>query len=132
MKKRVPFAVLAAATMLEGGSAALAAPALHTGALSTRTTHKYKGPTVQMPWGPVRAVVYVKGKKITKVVVLTSPQTNRSQFIDEQAAPLLQQETLHAQNAKIDAISGATMTSEAYIQSLQAIVKKARQDKLLK
>jgi uncharacterized protein with FMN-binding domain len=59
------------------------------------------------------------------VKISTSPENFRSQFIDQQAVPLLKQETLQAQSANIDTVSGATMTSEAYIQSLQAALKKA-------
>jgi uncharacterized protein with FMN-binding domain len=89
------------------------------------TTKKYKGPLVEMRWGPVRATISVKGKKITAIKILTSPENSRSQFIDQQAVPLLKQETLQAQSATIDMVSGATMTSEAYIQSLQAALQKA-------
>ena len=85
-----------------------------------------------MRWGPVQAIITVKNKKITSVSISTSPENARSQFIDDQAVPMLQQETLQAQSASIDEISGATMTSGAYIESLQSAVKKARQQKALK
>jgi uncharacterized protein with FMN-binding domain len=88
-------------------------------------TKKYTGPLVDMRWGPVQAIIYVKSKKITKVSIVTNPENFRSQFIDQQAVPLLQQETLQSQNANIDDISGATMTSEAYVQSLASALKKA-------
>jgi uncharacterized protein with FMN-binding domain len=101
-------------------------------ALSTTRTTDYKGTIVTMLWGPVQAEIKVKNRKITSAVVWARPETFRSQFIDQQAAPLLQQETLHAQSAHIDLISGATLTSGAYIQSLQSAVKKARKDKLLR
>lgn len=67
----------------------------------------------------------MKVKKILKVGITTSPENFRSQFIDQQATPLLRQETLKAQSANIDTISGATMTSETYITSLQRALRKA-------
>lgn len=78
-----------------------------------------------MRWGPVRATIKVKGKKIASVSIATSPENERSQFIDDQAVPDLRTETLQAQSAQIDEVSGATMTSDAYIESLQAAIKKA-------
>jgi uncharacterized protein with FMN-binding domain len=86
---------------------------------------KYKGPLVNMRWGPVQATITVKGKKITSVKITTLPENFRSQFIDQQAVPLLKQETLQAQSANVAIVSGATMTSAAYIQSLQAALQKA-------
>jgi uncharacterized protein with FMN-binding domain len=44
----------------------------------------------------------------------------------------LKQEVLKAQSSKIDEVSGATETSDAYIQSLQSAIKKARKAKALK
>jgi len=86
---------------------------------------KVTGPLVDMRWGPVQATITVKGKKLTGVAIATQPENFRSQFIDEQSVPLLKQETLQAQNANIDLISGATMTSEAYVESLTAALQKA-------
>lgn len=88
-------------------------------------TRKYKGPVAEMRWGPVQAVVTVKGKKITHVQIKVQPDTERSQFIDDQAVPLLQQEVLQMQSANINLISGATMTSEAFVESLQVALQKA-------
>lgn len=113
-----------------------AVPAVHALAAVTRTStataQVFKGPFEDQRWGPVRATITVKHKKITKVSISVSPENPRSQFIDDQAVPLLKTETLQAQNATIDQISGATDTSDAYIQSLHAAVKKAKQHKALK
>ncbi len=51
--------------------------------------------------------------------------TSRSQFIMSQALPILRQEFLAAQSAKIQMVSGATYTSQAFIQSLQSALLKA-------
>lgn len=119
---------LAAAASLPAASHAFAAA--HATAHATKAkTKKYKGPLVDMRWGPVQAIITVKKKKITDVVINVSPETRRSQFIDDQAVPFLRQETLDAQSASIDEVSGATDTSDAYMQSLQSAIKSAKKHK---
>jgi uncharacterized protein with FMN-binding domain len=86
---------------------------------------KYKGPAINMHWGPVQVTIAVKGKKITNVIATAPTDRSRSAFINGQALPLLKQEVLRAQSAAVGVISGATMTSQAYMQSLQAAMQKA-------
>ena len=63
----------------------------------------------------------MQGGKITKVTVLQHPSGNpRDAEINDYALPILIQETLNAQSANIDMVSGATVTSDGYVQSLQA------------
>lgn len=127
VRRSLPAIALTALASLPAGHALAAKdPAGHLKAPpAALKAKKYVGPFVDMRWGPVRAAILVKGKKILKVGITTSPENFRSQFIDQQATPLLRQETLKAQSANIDTISGATMTSEAYIMSLQKALKKA-------
>jgi uncharacterized protein with FMN-binding domain len=80
----------------------------------------------------VQVAIKVKNKRITAVSVGNSPEGPRSQFLQDRALPVLRQETLSAQSAKIDIVSGATDTSEGYIQSLQAAINKARAARALK
>ena len=65
------------------------------------------------------------GGKLTDVVALELPTGRRSGQISNYAAPTLRQEALQAQSAKIDLVSGATYTSDAYTQSLQAALDQA-------
>lgn len=89
------------------------------------TTHTISGPVIDDQFGQVQATITVAGAKITNVSI-TAPQDNpRSAFINQQAVPMLQQETLQAQSANINLISGATVTSEAYLQSLQGALQSA-------
>jgi uncharacterized protein with FMN-binding domain len=68
----------------------------------------------------------VAGKKITNVAVVQYPNGNgRDQEINAQALPILIQETLDQQSASIDMVSGATVTSDGYLQSLQSALDKA-------
>ena len=59
--------------------------------------------------------MYIKNQKISNVKASVSPDTDRSRFLDDMSIPILKQEVLQAQSAVIDTVSGATMTSEAYI-----------------
>jgi uncharacterized protein with FMN-binding domain len=70
--------------------------------------------------------ITVQGRRITAIDPLQMPyDRSRSQYISEQAAPYLHDEVLQAQSAQIDIVSGATYTSESYIQSLQSALDKA-------
>jgi uncharacterized protein with FMN-binding domain len=70
--------------------------------------------------------VTLAGTKITKVTVLQRTDTGaESDQIDANAIPQLTSETLAAQSAHIDAVSGATYTSSGYIQSLQSALDQA-------
>jgi uncharacterized protein with FMN-binding domain len=66
-------------------------------------------------------------RKITSVAVPVYPNhTDRSVFINQNALPTLRAEALRAQTANIDLVSGATDTSDAFVQSLQAAILKAK------
>lgn len=72
-------------------------------------------------YGPVQVRVLVRATKIVKVSILEQPQsTNMDVQIGQFAFPRLIGETLTAQSARIDAVSGATYTSGGYIRSLQS------------
>jgi len=74
-------------------------------------------------YGPVQVELVVKSGKIVKVAILEQPaNTIHDIQIGEFAFPKLISETLAAQNAKIDAVSGASYTSAGYIASLQSAV----------
>ena len=91
-----------------------------TGAAST-VSGTATGPSEQFGYGALSVTVTVQGGRITKVAV-PSLQTAEpmSQQICQQAIPMLTSEIMSAQSLNINAISGATYTSEAYAQSLQA------------
>ncbi|HWD83454.1 MAG TPA: FMN-binding protein [Kribbella sp.] len=77
-------------------------------------------------YGPVQVEITVQGSRILKVRTLQHPsgdgQTDR---INGYAVPQLDQETMAAQNAHIDTVSGATFTSGGYRQSLQSALDAA-------
>ena len=77
-------------------------------------------------WGPVQVQLTVAGGKITSADVLQVPSGNhRDEEINSYAVPVLNQEVVAAQNGNIDMVSGATVTSDGYIQSLQSALDRA-------
>jgi FMN-binding protein len=124
------------------GAGALALPALTPGTAAATTGHrttaarsaKYTGrPVAAHQWGTVTVNVTVqttgsgKGakRKFTDLGGGYTYHTSRSQFIMSQALPILRQEFLAAQSDRIQMVSGATYTSEAFVQSLQSALVKA-------
>ena len=72
-------------------------------------------------YGPVQVQLIVRNNEIIKVVILQQPtNTIHDIQIGQFAFPELISETLKAQSAKVDAVSGASYTSAGYIQSLQS------------
>jgi uncharacterized protein with FMN-binding domain len=95
-----------------------------TGSASGKRT--LTGETVQTRYGPVQVEITVDGSKITAARAVKTPSGDRrSQEIASSSVPTLVQETLDAQGAGIDTVSGATFTSEGYISSLQRALDQA-------
>ena len=93
---------------------------------SASTAKSVTGDSVDTRWGPVQVAITVASGKITGVNVPVYPDSNgRDQEINSYALPRLIQETLDAQSANIDMISGATVTSDGYLQSLQSALDQA-------
>jgi uncharacterized protein with FMN-binding domain len=93
---------------------------------SSTATASYTGDAVHTRYGIVQVKVTVAGTKITNVsFVQLTAFDGRSQQINSGAAPVLLQETLSAQSAHIDSVSGATYTSDGYAQSLQSALDQA-------
>jgi hypothetical protein len=80
------------------------------------------GPRVNYSFGVLSVRVTVSSGKITKVglAYLNDDANPRSQDIDQQSIPILEQEALHAQSANIQGVSGASYTSAGFTQSLQS------------
>jgi uncharacterized protein with FMN-binding domain len=118
----------AAGTGAAGTSSPSGATSKPSGATSpppANGTATVNGTMVSNGFGPVQVQLKISGGKITDVKMLALPQDGRSQRINSYAVPQLRQEVLSAQSAHIDAVSGATATSEAYTTSLQAALDAA-------
>lgn len=84
------------------------------------------GAVAQTRWGPVQVRITVSGGKITDVTAVRVPDGNhRDREINDYAVPVLRQEALVAQSARIDTVSGATVTSDGYRESLQSAIDAA-------
>jgi uncharacterized protein with FMN-binding domain len=88
---------------------------------------QYTGPRVNADWGWVQVEATVQNGQLSDVQFLQYPSDRRtSQRINSIVMPYLQTEAIQAQSANVDLISGATLTSEAFIESLQAALANAR------
>jgi uncharacterized protein with FMN-binding domain len=103
------------------GSTATAAPP----ATTSTTAQTVTGSVVSTRYGDVEVQVTIANGKITAVQAVELPSGGRSGQISASAGPILASEALSAQSANIDIVSGATYTSEAYAQSLQAALDQA-------
>ena len=125
-------APVAAAAAPTGGTApaptgaATPAPSSSSTSPTSSGTKTYRGSVAQTWWGPLQVTITVTHGTITDVAVPTYPNSNRrDEEINAYALPVLRQETLSAQSADIDSVSGATVTSDGYKQSLQAALDAA-------
>jgi uncharacterized protein with FMN-binding domain len=88
-------------------------------------TKTVTGSAIDTRYGAVQVKLTFTGNTITAVDTVQAPNGNgRDQEINQQALPILQQEVLSSQSANIDTVSGATYTSEGYIQSVQSAIDK--------
>lgn len=98
-------------------------PSASSSANSAATTKTVLGSAVDTRYGTVQVKVTFSGNSITAVDTVQAPSGNgRDIEINQQALPMLEQEVLASQSANIDTVSGATYTSEGYIQSVQSAI----------
>ena len=91
------------------------------------TSSTVTGDVASTQWGPVQVQLTLQSGKITDVSVLQYPNGNhRDAEINDYALPILIDETKQAQSAQIDMVSGATVTSDGYIRSLQSALDQAK------
>ena len=86
----------------------------------------YAGSVVQTRFGAVQVQITVKAGAVTDVTALQLTDDDRKSVqISNRAAPLLRAAVIKAQSAQVQTISGATVTSDAYLTSLQAALDAA-------
>lgn len=95
-----------------------------------QTTYRdgtYTGLSADAYYGSVQVAVVIQGGNLVSVQVLNYPSDrSTSRHINSRALPALRQEAIQSQSAKIDVVSGATLTSRAYRKSLDAALSAAR------
>jgi len=92
---------------------------------TTTGTKTVTGTLIETRYGPVQVQATITNGKIATVTATQLPSGGRSGRISDYAVPILSGEAMTAQSAQIDLVSGATYTSSAYEQSLQAALDQA-------
>jgi uncharacterized protein with FMN-binding domain len=87
----------------------------------------YLGPVESMRWGEVQVEVTVAEGIIVEAVAVQAPG-GRSQSWSDRSVPHLERAAIEIQDAAVDIVSGATYTSVAYVDSLQAALDLAAVD----
>jgi uncharacterized protein with FMN-binding domain len=110
---------------LPGKSSATGGPSTTTSA-GSGGDGTFTGDQVDTRWGPVQVEITVAGGRITAATAVVYPNGNpRDQQINSYALPVLSREAIAAQGAQIDMVSGATVTSQGYLGSLQSAIDQA-------
>lgn len=95
-----------------------------TGAAAVTTV---TGPPIPITHGIVQVRITTAGGHITRIAATSLPHDNNVSWLRSSvAAAVLAREVIAAQSARVDAVSGATYTSEAYMKSLQAALDAVR------
>ena len=119
-----PTAAVPSATASAGSSATASATPTAT---NPSGTGAYTGDAVETRWGTVQVEITVENGTITSADAVQFPMGNRKdQQINAYAVPILNAAVVDAQSAAIDAVSGATVTSDGYRESLQSAIDAAR------
>jgi uncharacterized protein with FMN-binding domain len=86
----------------------------------------YTGSVADAFYGNIQVQVVISGGKISDVIFLQYPNDRGTSIeINSQAMPMLKQEAIQAQSANVIGVTGATASSDAFIQSLQSALSQA-------
>jgi uncharacterized protein with FMN-binding domain len=86
----------------------------------------YAGPAVDAYYGLVQVQANIQNGRLVSVDVLQYPSDRRtSRAINAQALPMLESEVISAQSARVNTVTGATLTSGAYLRSMNAALRQA-------
>lgn len=106
-------------------SASVSSAATSTPSSTATTTKSATGSTESFRYGDIAVKVTVKGTTITKVAVAALDETDgRSAQIDNYAIPQLEQQVISAGSTSIDGVSGATFTSQAFVDAVDSALQK--------
>jgi uncharacterized protein with FMN-binding domain len=128
MNKRIlsaaALAALISSTAL--GCAGQTAEAMNVATAGCYADGTYTGDSVNIRFGAVQVAAVIENGVLADVQFLTYPTDHESEEINSQAAPLLVQEAVQSQSAEVDVVSGATLTSEAFMESLDSALTQAQ------
>src|SRR3954466_1783391 len=115
-----------ASTPTTGSSSSSSSASAAASPSSSATSGTVTGTAADTRWGAVQVQITIASGAITNVSVVQYPNSDgKDQEINARAMPILIQETLEAQSADIDMVSGATYTSDGYLTSLQSALDQA-------
>ncbi len=121
--------VIAPASLNQNNSNSSAAAPSTSNSNSTTVSYKdgtYNGSVADAYYGSVQVSATIQNGLISDVNFLQSPNDNpNSIYVNQQAMPYLKQEAIKAQSANVNIITGATLTSQAFIQSLTSALSQA-------
>ncbi|MEU2773002.1 FMN-binding protein [Streptomyces sp. NPDC007162] len=119
-----PAAASAAGAAPSAAAAGQESPQGGTGAAGATTVD---GNATQTQYGVVQVRLTVANGKITQAQAIQAPKGGTSDQKTALSVPQLNKETVAAQSANIDSVSGATYTSTGYKQSLQSALDKMKE-----
>ena len=105
-------------------SATPTASATPTKAAASTVSGSFTGDVINVGYGPVQVKITVSNGKITDATAVQAP-SGRSQRFTDYSVPNLRQQTLSAQSAAINGVSGASYTSYGWYKSLISALQKA-------
>lgn len=115
---------------LSTSASSTTAPAPSSTSTSGSSPYKdgtYTGSVADATWGNVQVKAVIQHGKITSVQFLQYPNDrNRSIMINNYADPQLSNEAIQAQSANVDIVTGATDSSQAFMQSLSDALSQAK------
>lgn len=130
---RASVASVASGSSTGGGSGGTTSSSTASSSASSGTTGvgykdgSYTGSVADAQWGVIQVKAVISGGKISDVQFLQYPnERERSVEINGYADPQLTQEAIQAQSAQVDIVTGATDTSEAFMQSLSDALTQAQ------
>ena len=91
---------------------------------STIKDGTFTGPSVNVNYGNVQVKITVVNGRITDAVAVKAP-TGKNDRYTNMSVPVLKQQTLKAQSANIQGVSGASYTSYGWFTSLQGALADA-------
>ena len=83
------------------------------------------GASVPTEFGPFQVEIAIAGGEIVDIVTISEPTDRKSRQINDYVIPLYEEAVISTQSADIDAISGATITWDAYTASIQSAMDEA-------
>ena len=90
-------------------------------------TRSFLGPAMTTPFSAIQVRAFFTGERLTGIeTVLLSGDGPHTEALNARAEPILRESALKAGGADVDTVSGATSTSEIWLDSLQAAIDKAR------